>query len=172
VNRINGLFRQNDKRLAVRSILDAFRLEDRTLRNVVLGMADIRDEELANPFLHTAQRKALESLKRHWSGLIIFVDNPDIPMDNNEAERRLRNPVVGRKNYYGSGSIWSGMLTAVLFTILQTLLVNHIDPQQFLLHYFKACALNGGRPPENLDSFLPWNLAEEQKAAWRYPKPP
>jgi len=33
-------------------------------------------------------------------------------MDNNEAERRLRNPVVGRKNYYGNGSVWSGVLSA------------------------------------------------------------
>jgi transposase len=172
VNRINGLFRQNALRLKVRSDMDSFRLEDQRLRNMLFGMADIRDEELGSPTIHLAQKKALESLKRHWSGLVIFVDNPDIPMDNNEAERRLRNPVVGRKNYYGSGSLWSGMLTAVLFTILQTLLVNHIDPQQFLLYYFKACAQNGGRPPENLDSFLPWNLSQEQKSAWRYPRSP
>jgi hypothetical protein len=93
-------------------------------------------------------------------------------MDNNEAERRLRNPVVGRKNYYGSGSIWSGALTAALFTILQTLLVNHIDPQQFLLYYFNACAQNDGEAPEQLDPFLPWNLSQEQKTAWLYPRSP
>ena len=38
----------------------------------------------------------------------------------NEAECRLRSAVVGRKNYYGRGSIWSSALTAALFTILQT----------------------------------------------------
>ena len=42
-------------------------------------------------------------------------------MDNNAAERALRGPVVGRKNYYGSGSRWSARLAAVAFTILQTL---------------------------------------------------
>jgi transposase len=172
VNRINSLFGQNARRLTVRSNADAFGLEDHKLRNAVFDMADIGDQELGNPDLHPAQRKVLQSLKKHWPGLTIFVDNPDIPMDNNEAERRLRNPVVGRKNYYGSGSIWSGSLTAILFTILQTLLINHIDPQQFLLHYFKACALNGGRPPKNLDSLLPWNISQEEKAAWLYPKPP
>jgi hypothetical protein len=31
-------------------------------------------------------------------------------MDNNTAERAERGPVVGRKNYYGSGSLWSGQL--------------------------------------------------------------
>ena len=36
-------------------------------------------------------------------------------MDNNTAERTLRNPVVGRKNYYGSGSVWSAHLAARMF---------------------------------------------------------
>ena len=43
-------------------------------------------------------------------------------MDNNEAEQALRNPVVGRKNYYGSGALWSAALSAILFTLFQTLL--------------------------------------------------
>jgi transposase len=29
--------------------------------------------------------------------------------------------VVGRKNYYGSGSTWSGELAAMLFSLFQTL---------------------------------------------------
>jgi len=29
---------------------------------------------------------------------------------NKTAERVLRHPVVGRKNYYGSGSVWSAHL--------------------------------------------------------------
>ena len=93
-------------------------------------------------------------------------------MDNNEAERCLRNPVVGRKNYYGSGAVWSGILSAMLFTLFQTCLRNQIDPQQFLLAFFEACAQNGGRPPEELDEWLPWDLSEAQKRAWAYPRQP
>ena len=126
--------------------------------------------QLADEKLHPVQRKVLTSLENHWDGLMLFVDHPDIPMDNNEAERRLRNAVVGRKNYYGSGSIWSGVLATACFTIFQTLSINRLDPQKFLLAYFEACARNGGRAPENLDDFLPWNLSEERKAAWHYPE--
>ena len=46
--------------------------------------------------------------RNHWQGLTLFVEDPDLPMDNNQAERALRGPVVGRKNYYGSGAQWSG----------------------------------------------------------------
>lgn len=172
VKRINDLFRCNSERLAVISDPEQFFEKDRQLRNALCEMVNVRDGELADPALHPVQRKVLESLNRHWSGLIIFVDHPHVPMDNNEAERCLRNPVIGRKNYYGSGSIWSGTLTAALFTICQTSLINHIDPQQYLLHYFNACAHNGGKAPAPIDPFLPWNLSVEQKDAWHYPRSP
>lgn len=146
-------------------------MEDQKLKEAVEAVADARDGELAGADLHPAQRKALGSLLNHWEGLTLFVDNPDIPMDNNEAERRLRNPVVGRKNYYGSGAVWSGMLAAMLFTIFQTLLLNNLSPLRWLQAYFEACALAGGRAPEDIEAFLPWNLPEEQKAAWRHPEP-
>lgn len=166
VDRIVKLYQLNQKRLEVRSTPSQFRTKDCTLRRFLSRMKTTWEGEIANETLHPAQRKVLESLEDHWNGLTLFVDHPDIPMDNNEAERRLRNPVVGRKNYYGSGSIWSGTLATACFTIFQTLIMNRIDPQKFLTAYFEACARNGGRAPENLDDFLPWNLSEGQKAAW------
>lgn len=172
VGLINDLFAQNVKRVEMSPNSEAFDREDQALRSAVASMAQTRDSELAQTTLHSAQRKALESLRNHWEGATLFVDHPEIPMDNNEAERRLRNPVIGRKNYYGSGSIWSGMLTAMAFTLFQTYLLNHIDPHKFLLSYFQACARNSGRPPENLDAWLPWNLTENQKATWGYPRYP
>ena len=51
------------------------------------------------------------------------MDHPEIPMDNNTAERGLRRSVVGRKNYYGSGAVWSEELAADLFTIFGTLIL-------------------------------------------------
>jgi transposase len=170
VDRIAKLYELNDKRLEERSVPSRFEARDRALRRFLSKMKAAWQAELADETLHAAQRKVLTSLKNHWEGLTLFVDHPDIPMDNNEAERRLRNPVVGRKNYYGSGSIWSGMLATACFTIFQTLIMNAIDPQKFLVAYFQACARNGGRAPENLEQFLPWNLSEERKEAWHYPE--
>ncbi|MBV8268916.1 MAG: transposase, partial [Planctomycetaceae bacterium] len=45
----------------------------------------------------------------------MFGEHPEVPMDNNTAERAERGPVVGRKNYSGSGSVWSGRLAAMMF---------------------------------------------------------
>jgi len=171
---INDLFMLNKERLSVRSKPRIFQKNDQVMRNTLATMKELMECELSNPSsLHADQRKVMESLHNHWGGLTIFVENPDIPMDNNEAERSLRNPVVGRKNYYGNGSIWSGTLTAMLFSLFQTLLRNEIDPKKHLQSYFEACAENGGKVPENPDSFLPWNLTDERKATMRLAdKPP
>ena len=64
-----------------------------------------RMETLMNAFYTKPPQKAqAESMKNHWKGLTLFVDHPEIPMDNNLAERELRGPVVGRKNFYGNHS--------------------------------------------------------------------
>lgn len=168
--RINNLFAVNARRM--KADPDAFLFEDNALRGALAGMAAAGEKELGDPALHPAQKKALTSLRNHWDGLTLFVSNPAIPMDNNEAERRLRNPVTGRKNYYGSGALWSGRLAASAFTIFQTCLLNNINPHKFLLGYLEACAANGGLAPRDIESFLPWNLAAEKKAAWRYPEMP
>jgi transposase len=65
-------------------------------------------------------RKLMESLKYHWFGLTALVEHPALPMDNNKAERALRTPVVGRKDFYGSGSEWSATLAAMMYSLLLT----------------------------------------------------
>jgi transposase len=168
---INGMFARNARRLFVRWEPEAFAVEDQGIREAAAAMAEKREAELAEESLHSAQRKALLSMREHWEGLLLFIDHPDIPIDNSEAERRVRNPVAGRKNYYGSGAVWSGMLAAMMFTIMETLLMNQLSPLAWLTAYLQACAEAGGRSPETIESFLPWRLSEQQRAAWGYPSP-
>jgi transposase IS66 family protein len=42
--------------------------------------------------LHLAKQKVLSSLHHHWDGLTVFVERPEVAMDNNTAERHLRTP--------------------------------------------------------------------------------
>lgn len=169
---INNIFHLNNKRLEVLSDPDKFYITDQALRHALDSMKQSYEKELKCIDLHPVKHKALNSLREHWDGLLIFVDNPEVPMDNNLSERQLREAVLGRKNYYGCGSIWSGNLTASMFTIFQTARLNHIHPKKFLKTYLEACAKNHGQTPENIDDFLPWNLSEEQKLVLKYPEHP
>ncbi len=167
VERIGAAYRCNDARLAVRDDPTAFARADQALRRQVAALAEQSATELRQDDLHPARRKTLESLQQHWQGLTVFVDHPDVPMDNNTAERLQRGPVVGRKNYYGSGAEWSGRLAAILFSLFQTLALGRLNPRLWLTAYLEACAAAGGRAPADAAAYLPWNLTEEQKRAWR-----
>jgi len=125
--------------------------------------------ELKKSQLHDEQTKILRSLKRHWDGLTIFVDDPRVPLHNNRAERLLRNAVILRKNSFGSGTQWAGDLAAKLFSIFQTWLINGLDPQALLLDYFNECSKTPGRAPPDVRQFLPWNMSAERKACFALP---
>ena len=122
------------------------------------------EAHLQEPDLHLAKTKVLRSLHNHWAGLTVFVGRPEVAMDNNTAERALRNPVVGRKNYYGSGSVWSAHLAARMFSVLQTVLLWGLNPHHWLSAFLQACADNNGTCPTDLSAFLPWHMTPERRA--------
>jgi transposase len=130
-----------------------------------------RDEHLKDQQLAYPKKKVLESLKNHWHGLTLFVAHPQVPMDNNTAERGIRTPVTGRKNFYGSGSTWSAALAAMMFTLLKTILLWGINPRHWLDSFLSVCAENGGAPPSDLSSFLPWQIDEQRKQILSRPPP-
>ena len=114
--------------------------------------------ELSDPELQAQARKALSLMAKGWPRLTRFLADPKIPLDNNTAERALRTPVVGRKNFYGSGAAWSAELAAVTFTIAEMARKNGVEPLHFLEDYLQACAEQGGKPPcgEALAPFRFW----------------
>jgi transposase len=166
VDRIGVLYACNDRRLEAPRATAQFAACDQEVRQRVAEMDQQREAELAGEGLHPARQKVLESLRYHWAGLTVFVDHPEVPMDNNTAERSERGPVVGRKNYYGSGAVWSGRLAAMLFSLFQTLALWGINPRVWLTAYLTACAEAGGQAPARPEALLPWNLSEEQRRAW------
>jgi transposase len=164
LRRIRVLYRWNGRRLAAQEDAAAFGEAEGHLYQAVAEMKAEMETELAQANLATPCRKALESLQEHWGGLTRFVDDPRIPMDNNASERRARGPAVARKNFYGSGSLWSGQQAAAMFSILATLSLWELNPRKWLMWYFEQCALAGGKAPEDIQPFLPWNLDDGKRS--------
>jgi transposase len=167
VGRIGELYRLNDARRDPTADAATRAAAEQRLREQVATMAQERATELAKEELPLAKRKALASMEDHWSGLTVFVEHPEVPLDNNTAERAQRGPVVGRKNYYGSGAEWSGRLAAKLFGLFQTLCLAGLNPHKWLTAYLDACANAGGQAPPDAARYLPWNLSDEQKRAYQ-----
>jgi transposase len=171
LERISTLYRLNEARLAVwQQEPLAYAAADEELRTAVAAMAQACAEEQAQEALAPECRKVLESMSTHWSGLTVFVEHPEVAMDNNAAERAERGPVVGRKNYYGSGALWSGQLAALLFSLLETLKLWDLNAQMWLTRYLTACADNGAQAPQDLRPWLPWRMTESERAALKVVK--
>ena len=165
LRRIRELYRLNRERLRHPRGSAEFQEQDGLLRRAVEAMRAEAARELSDPKLRQPCRKVLESLQEHWEGLTRFVDDPRIPMDNNASERAGRGPAVARKNFYGSGSLWSGRLAAAMFSLLATLAHWKLNPRRWLTWYLESCAAAGGKTPDDIESFLPWNLSAERRAA-------
>lgn len=178
VNKIAKLYHINNQRVREfdsKQIIQwqsaAFKQEHEKLVEAMDQMADERDAfiDSYNPhdpettLLAEVKYKILISLQNHWQGLSVFVEHPEVPMDNNKAENSIRNPVNGRKNFYGSGSLWSSQLAAMMFSIFQTVILTGLNCKHWLRLYLTACAENHGQPPGDLSPFLPWKMTEKRK---------
>jgi transposase len=163
LGRIRELYRRDRRRRSAKTGSADFTAADLELRQTVAAMQAQADAELADPKLPTPCRTVLESLQEHWSGLTRFLDDPRIPLDNNASERRVRGPALGRKNYYGSGALWSGRLAAMLFSLFATLTLSKINIRTWLTWYLKSCAENGGQVPSDINPFLPWKMSVEKR---------
>jgi transposase len=169
VDRIAQLFDLYEQRSAARLGSAAYRTGDRELRSALRRMARERTRSLRDPQLPEPAVRLLQSMQRHWQGLREFVRHRKVPPDNNAAERALRPTVVGRKNFYGSGSEWSGQLAATMFSLLMTMKLWKINPRTWLSDYLHACAAAGNRAPADLRDYLPWTMDAVRLARMRAP---
>lgn len=164
--RIKRIYRLNHKRQAARDEPEHFARAQADLEQVVEETRQQCEQELERPYNWRTvnRRKVLESMQRHWSGLTVFLSDPDIPMDNNAAERLFRPLANLRKACYGVHSEHFGHITAMLLSIFATLKLNNIVARPYLREYFAAVAARGGiADAETVETFLPWDLPEERQ---------
>jgi len=88
---------------------------------------------------------AIDYFTNNYAGLTYFLRNPDLPIDNNVAERMLRSPVIGRKTWYGTHSERGAETTEILFSIMQTCKLVKVNPREYL-HAVAQSMLSGQGP--------------------------
>lgn len=165
---IGKLYRINNKRVKYKPDESMFIKYNEKLKEMINRMY----VQIQAQYQHSAQIEIMNSMKEHWEGLTLFVKHPEIPMDNNLAERTIRPMVLGRKNYWGNHSEWGGELSAAMFSIIQTCLLHNISPQAYLEYYFRECAKRGSAPDEEeIAFFLPHKLNEDMKQKLKITEP-
>lgn len=89
--------------------------------------------------------EAITYLHNQWDGLNMFLADPRVPLSNNAAERAVRGPVVGRKNFAGCKSVRGTEVAAVLYTLLESAKLARVEPRSYLRDAAEA-ALKGQQP--------------------------
>ena len=84
--------------------------------------------------LHVAgnSAKALDYSLKRWSALTRFVDDPQLPPDNNWIENQIRPVALGRSNWLFAGSLRAGQRAAAVMSLIQSARMNGHDPYAYL----------------------------------------
>ena len=116
-------------------------------------------EESAKSNLAAAIRYTLN----HWDGLMVFLTDGRVEVDNNVVERTIRPIALGRRNALFAGSTRGAEAWAILASIINTAKLHELDPQTYLADVLEKI-VSGQTKVNALHELLPWTWKAAQAA--------
>ena len=98
---------------------------------------------------------AIQYTLSRWAALTRYTEDGAIEIDNNAADRAIRAPVLGRRNYLFAGSDAGGETAARLYSLIGTCRLNGIDPYRYRRHVLERIAEH---PINRIEDLLPWRV--------------
>lgn len=89
------------------------------------------EENINNYSSKSSIVKAMNYFINHYCSLTKFLNKAELPIDNNPQERLLRNPVIGRKTWYGTQTERGAKTSAIFFTLIESCKLNKINPREY-----------------------------------------
>lgn len=102
---------------------------------------------IERPWKDSQARRLVKRLRRHQADLFTFLDHPEVPFDNNHAERAIRPAVIIRKNSYCNRSERGADTQAVLMSVYRTLKGRGHDPISTISDAVAIYLTTGQLPP-------------------------
>lgn len=134
-----------DERLALRQ---------RQSQPIIDRLKDWLETQLHRVPPKTALGKALHYLSQQWPRLTRFLDDGQIPLDNNPAENAIRPFVIGRKNWLFSDTPKGAHASARIYSLIETVKANGLEPYEYMVKVLSQ--LPTATTDEQLDQLLPW----------------
>ena len=105
------------------------------------------EELIDTPWEDAHAKRLVKRFRRHRNDLFTFLDQADVPFDNNAAERAIRPAVIIRKNSYGNRSQHGANCQVVLMSIFRTLKQRGHDPIRTVIDALADYLTTGQLPP-------------------------
>ena len=88
------------------------------------------------------------------AGLMRFLEDGRIEIDNNTVERAMRPIALSRKNALFAGSDEGGAAWGVLASLIETCKLNGVEPHAYITDVLEKIV--AGWPANRIDDLLPW----------------
>ena len=113
----------------------------------------------ANVVTKSALGKAIGYCQNQWHKLSRYIDNGNLTIDNNRAERAVKPFVIGRKNWLFSNTANGAKASAMLYSIIETAKANGLTPFDYIAH----CLDKLSHKDCDIEQLLPWNVTLREK---------
>ena len=105
----------------------------------------------------SATAKAIDYSLKRWQALVRFIDDGDLPIDNNWVENQIRPIAIGRNNWLFAGSLRAGKRAAAVMSLVHSARLNGHDPYAYLSDVLERLPT---QPASQVEDLLPhrWQL--------------
>ena len=108
--------------------------------------------------------EALTYLHNNGKELSEYLNDGRLEISNNLAERSIKPFVIDRKNFLFANTPKGATASAVMFSIIQTAIANHLDPYAYLAHIFTEAPKMAAKGEDWVTAMLPQNVPDSCKA--------
>ena len=113
--------------------------------------------------------KAATYTCNQWAALNRYLEDGDLSIDNNAAERAMKPVAIGRKNWLFVGSSNAGRRAAILMSLIASCKANHVEPWAWLRAILTELPRGTALEPLLPDKWLQthpqhrWTIADRRK---------
>ena len=111
----------------------------------------------------TQTGKAITYCLNQEEYLLRFLEDPQVPIDNNIAEQSIRPFCIGKNNWKVIDTVAGAQSSAILYSLVETAKANNLKPYEYFRHLLTEIPKHAdGKSLDFLDDLLPWseNLPE------------
>ena len=167
--------KQKDSRayLALTMIQAIYR-EEKLLKDLPAGERMARRQLSVKPLVEAYFTWVCENLpkvppkSKTWEGfnyslnqekyLKVFLDDGEVPMDNNAAEQSIRGFCIGKKNWVMIDTIAGAKSSAIIYSIAETAKANNLKPYDYFEYLLTEIPKHLDDTDRSfLDDLLPWS---------------
>ena len=104
----------------------------------------------------SATLKAIDYSLNRWTALTRYIDDGNLPPDNNWVENQIRPSAIGRSNWLFAGSLRAGQRAAAVMSLVHSAKLNGHDPYAYLRDILERLPT---QPASRIDELLPHRWA-------------